>query len=178
MFSGKTEELIRRAKRALIARQAVVAFKHANDVGRYDPVQLASHGGARLMATPVASVKQMNTLVNLRDQVIIVDEAQFFGMELIEFLVTQRRSGRRVIVSGLNMDYTGRPFPGPMPSVLAIADEISVEKAVCTECGETAGFSQRLTASRDTIEVGEGDKYAARCFAHWDPNGVPMSPAG
>jgi len=174
MFSGKTEEVIRRAKRALIARQQVIAFKHANDSGRYDLVQLASHCGERLMATPVDSVAQMDARVTQDVVVIVIDEAQFFCMELIEFLNQHRRAGRRIIISGLNKDFAGNPFPGPMPAVLAIADDISVQTAICTECGEPAGYSQRLTSSQATIEVGKSDRYAARCLIHWSPNVVPM----
>jgi len=169
MFSGKTEEAIRRARRAMIARQKIVAFKHASD-NRYDPVQIASHGGTKLMAIPVDNAAQMETHVRKGTCVIIVDEAQFFDDDLVEFVIRHRDAGRRIIVSGLNMDFARRPFDGPMGKIMLVANEISVQVAVCTVCGGPAHFSQRLSASRALKVVGERKDYAARCQPHHDPN--------
>ena len=169
MFSGKTEEAIRRARRAMIARQRIVAFKHASDK-RYDLVQIASHGGTKLMAIPVDDATQMETHIRKGTRVIVIDEAQFFGNDLVEFVIRHRDAGRRIIVSGLNMDFTRRPFGGPMPMIMAVANEISVQAAVCTVCSGPAHFSQRLSPSRALKVVGERKDYAARCQLHHDPN--------
>lgn len=177
MFSGKTSEVIERGAKAIRARHKLIAFKHRVD-GRYHPVDLASHSGARLTAFAVEHTAEMRALIEPSTQVIIIDEWQFFADEdLIPFVLEQRRQGRRIIVSGLNMDYTGKPF-GQMPKLLAIANEIETRYAICSVCGEMAHFSQRLIPSREQMLVGESEAYEARCERDWDPNGVPMSPAG
>lgn len=169
MFSGKTEEAVRLARRAMIARQGVVAFKHASD-SRYDPIQIASHSGTKLMAIPVDNAAQMEAYVRKGTRVIIIDEAQFFGDDLVEFVIRHRDAGRRIIVSGLNMDFARRPFAGPMGAIMLAANKVSVQVAVCTVCGGPAYFSQRLSGSRELKVVGEHKDYAARCQAHHDPN--------
>ncbi len=167
MFSEKTSEAIRRAKAAMYARQRVIAFKHRNDQ-RYHPEELATHCGTRLMGFPVDSIAEMRELVTKGTHMIVVDEAQFFPDELLDYIIEERNIGRRIIVSGLNMDFAGRPFAGPMPGILAIANHVSVRTAVCTICGAPAHYSQRLTNSIAVVDVGESEKYAARCIRHWD----------
>lgn len=173
MFGGKTEELIRILRRAIYAKQKVIAFKHASD-GRYDPIQLASHGGDRLMAHPVHSVAQMRELITDDTEIVGIDEGQFLGADLVDFARWLRMSGRRVTIVVLNQTYAGDPFPGPGRDLLSIADSIAVLTAVCTVCGETATFSQKLTAGTDIVEVGETETYAARCILHWNPEGSPV----
>ena len=168
MFSGKTEELIRRIVRAQYANQKFVVFKHPNDSGRYDPVQLASHGGRRIMANVVGTVAEMERLIAEDTVDIFVDEGQFYDMELADFARRQRHLGRRVVIAGLNMDFAENPFPGPIPSLLALADTITILKAVCTVCGRDAGFSQRVAKSKETVLVGAHGAYAARCKLHHD----------
>ena len=166
MFSGKTEELIRRIIRAKYANQEFVVFKHPNDSGRYDPVQLASHGGRRIMANVVGTVAEMERLIIDDTLVVFVDEGQFYGQELADFARRQRHLGRRVVIAGLNMDFAENPFPGPIPSLLALADTITILKAVCTVCGKDAGFSQRVVKSSETVLVGAKEAYEARCKLH------------
>lgn len=167
MFSGKTGEAIRRAESAMYGRQSVIAFKHKTD-SRYHPEELATHCGARLIGFPVDTIEEMRERVAQNTHVIVVDEAQFFPIELVDYLIEQRGIGRRIIVSGLNMDFAGRPFAGPMPGILSIANHISVRTAVCTACGAPAHYSQRLTDSIAVVDVGEAEKYAARCMKHWN----------
>jgi thymidine kinase len=173
MFGGKTEELIRLLRRTSIARQKLIVFKHANDSKRYDPVQLASHCGGRLMATPVHTVAHMRQLVTDDIEVVGIDEGQFFEEDLVGFVRWLRLTGRRVIVVILNQTFTGDPFPGPGSALLAIADNITLLTAVCSVCGEPAGFSQRLTGGKDVVQVGEKKDYDARCILHWNPDGAP-----
>ncbi len=174
MFSGKTEESIRRAKTAMYARQKVAIFKHRHDCGRYDPIQLASHGGLRLMATPVDNVKQIKEQLSEDTEVIVIDEGQFFDDTIVSFVIHQRHfHRRRIIVSALNMDFTGKPF-GPVPELLAIANEIVTLTAICTECRNPASFSQKLIASTEQITIGDKKLYAARCELHWNPEGSAL----
>lgn len=166
MFSGKTEELMRRIVRAQYANLKFVVFKHSNDAGRYDPVQLASHSGQRIKANVVGTVAEMERLIPKGTTDIFVDEGQFYGQELADFASRQRELGRRVVIAGLNMDFEGKPFPGPIPSLLALADTITILKAVCTVCGRDAGFSQRIVKSSETVLVGAKEAYEARCKRH------------
>lgn len=166
MFSGKTEELIRRINRAQYAKLKFVVFKHSNDAGRYDPVQLASHSGLRNMAIVVGTVAEMERLIPEGTTDIFVDEGQFYGQELADFARRQRQLGRRVVIAGLNMDFAENPFPGPISALLALADKITILKAVCTVCGRDAGFSQRIVKSSDTVLVGAKEAYEARCKLH------------
>ena len=177
MFSGKTSEVIERGAKAIRARHELVAFKHRVD-GRYHPVDLASHSGARLTAFAVEHTSEMRARIKATTQVIVIDEWQFFlDEDLIPFVREERRHGRRIIVSGLNMDYTGKPF-GQMPTLLTIANEIETRYAICTVCGEQAHFSQRVVPSSAQMLVGESEAYEARCERDWDPDGVPMVAAG
>ncbi|MDP2312067.1 MAG: thymidine kinase [Pseudomonadota bacterium] len=167
MFSGKTEELIRRIRRAQYARQRVVVFKPGIDA-RYSEDSVGSHSGMRLRSFSVESAGEILPLVG--DAMVIgIDEGQFLGPELPAVCEKLANQGRRVIVAGLDTDYLGRPFE-PMPHLLAIAEYITKNLAICVVCGNPCDRSQRVV-NRDTrFLVGESDAYEARCRAHWDPN--------
>jgi thymidine kinase len=174
MFSGKTEELIRRVTRALFARQSVQAFKPRVD-DRYDTTRIVSHGSVAIEAVAVASSESLRSRVEEGTLVIAVDEAQFFDRGIVEVANELANEGRRVILAGLDQDYLGRPFP-PMPDLMAIAEDVTKVRAVCTVCGETASRSQRLRPEGGTVLVGGADKYEARCRACFRPRDV--TPAG
>ena len=161
MFSGKSEELIRRLNRARIARQKVQVFKPQIDA-RYSVEQIASHSGQKHDSSPVASADEMMALVNTDTQVVGIDEGQFFDMAIVDAVNRLASSGKRVIVAGLDQDYTGKPFE-PMPQLLSIAEFITKTHAICVKCGGTANYSQRTVESDARVEVGAADKYEARC---------------
>lgn len=170
MFSGKTEELIRRLRRAQIARQNVLVFKPAID-DRYDAVEIVSHSDLRLPSQPIDRAEQIDAYVQDRPglNVVGIDEAQFFDQSLIEIVERLADSGVRVVVAGLDQDYLGQPF-GPIPKLLAVAEQITKQLAVCMVCGEPAGRSQRvhpeahaLSDGGDQVLVGAQDSYEARC---------------
>jgi thymidine kinase len=165
MFSGKTEELIRRVKRAQIAKQRVQIFKPAIDV-RYAKEDVVSHSALSIKAEPVE--KSVDILLRLKDstRVVAIDEVQFFDEDIVRVVNKLAARGYRVICAGLDLDYKGIPF-GQMPMLLALADEVTKIHAICTVCGAHATRSQRLTDSRDTVLLGETDKYEARCRAHY-----------
>ena len=169
MFSGKTEELIRRVKRAVLARQVVQAFKPRID-DRYDVTRIVSHGAVAIDAVAVARSESLLARVDEATQVVAVDEAQFFDRGIVEALDALADSGRRVIVAGLDQDWRGRPFP-PMPELMAIAEEVIKVRAVCAVCGGDASRSQRLRPDLDaaTVLVGGADKYEPRCRACFSP---------
>lgn len=160
MFSGKTEELIRRLKRARIANLKVGIYKPEMDV-RYDAASIVSHDENAIAALPV---KQALAILNTYEafDVIGVDEAQFFGKELIEVCQQMANNGKRVIVAGLDMDYTGKPF-GPMPELLSIANYVTKLHAICVKCGGIASYSYRISMNTDQVVLGEKDHYEARC---------------
>lgn len=160
MFSGKTEELIRRLKRARIANLKVEIFKPGIDT-RYDEQQIISHDENRIMSTPLESSQQILLLAQEVD-VVGIDEAQFFDAGLPEVCDILALRGMRVIVAGLDMDYTTKPF-GPMPSLLAKADYITKLHAICVKCGNIANYSYRKTADTGTVLLGEKDLYEPRC---------------
>ncbi len=160
MFSGKTEELIRRLKRSKFANQKVEIFKPKLDT-RYDDIKVVSHDSNAILSTPVASSKEILTLANGFD-VIGIDEAQFFDMELPSVCEKLVLRGIRIIVAGLDMDYKGEPF-GPMPNLLAIAEYITKVHAICPHCGNLAVHSYRLSAEEGTVLLGEKDRYEPRC---------------
>jgi thymidine kinase len=174
MFSGKTEELIRRVKRALFARQQVQAFKPRID-NRYDTTRIVSHGDIAIDAVAVASSDSLNRRVAETTQVVAVDEAQFFDRGIVDVVNELANQGRRVIMAGLDQDYMGRPFP-PMPELMAIAEQVTKVHAVCTVCGDTASRSQRLHPEGTTVLVGGADKYEARCRACFRPREVAPAP--
>lgn len=167
MFSGKSEELIRRLRRAEIARQRVQIFKHAIDA-RYEVDSIVSHSQQSLPSLAVSSPSEILAIVDDRSELIAIDEAQFFSIELVEVCDRLANQGKRVIVAGLDLDYRGLPF-GPMPNLMCRAEYVSKQLAICMVCGDPAGFTQRLTPSRDQIQVGASGMYEARCRHHFEP---------
>jgi len=160
MFSGKTEELIRRVNRAVIAQQEVMIFKPAIDV-RYDDVKVVSHNSNEVVSTPINHTSEIMKQVGLAD-VVAIDEAQFMDEGLVDVCVELANEGRRVIVCGLDMDFEGKPF-GVMPQLMSVAEYITKLHAICMKCGCTASYSYRLGASKEKVLLGETDVYEARC---------------
>jgi thymidine kinase len=160
MFSGKTEELIRRLKRAKIANLKVEIFKPAIDT-RYDEQQVVSHDANKILSTPIINSQTILLMAGDVD-VVGIDEAQFFDAEVIHVCETLALKGTRVIVAGLDMDFQGRPF-GPMPQLLAIADYITKLHAICVRCGNIANISYRKTLQEAQVVLGEQDVYEPRC---------------
>jgi thymidine kinase len=161
MFSGKSEELIRRIRRAQIARQTLQVFKPAID-DRYDSVRIVSHSKASVEAVPVRTSSDMARVIEADTRVVGIDEAQFFDAGIVDLCERLAHGGMRVIVAGLDQDYTGRPFE-PMPQLLAKAEYVTKALAICTRCGAPAGRSQRLVAAGPRIVVGAAESYEARC---------------
>lgn len=160
MFSGKTEELIRRLKRAQIAHQRIEIFKPDIDT-RYHEQDVVSHNESRIRSTPISNSQHI--LLMAEDaEVIGIDEAQFFDAELPRVAETLATKGIRVIVAGLDMDFQGQPF-GPVPAMLAMADYITKLHAICVVCGNIANYSYRKTADAARVVLGEQDKYEPRC---------------
>lgn len=160
MFSGKTEELIRRLRRAKIANQQVEIFKPKIDT-RYAEKEIVSHNANAIHSTPIAHSSQI-LQVNEEVNVVGIDEAQFFDLELTQHCETLALRGIRVIVAGLDMDFRGKPF-GPIPNLLAVAEYITKVHAICQHCGNLATHSYRLIAEADTVMLGEKESYEARC---------------
>lgn len=160
MFSGKTEELIRRLKRAKIAKQKVEIFKPAIDI-RYDEEAVVSHDSNQIHSTPVPASANIPLLIN-DEQVIGIDEAQFFDMELVGVCNRLANQGIRVIVAGLDMDYKGNPF-GPIPALLATAEYVTKVHAICVKCGNLANHSHRITDNDKLVMLGETDSYEPLC---------------
>ncbi|OGQ04121.1 MAG: thymidine kinase [Deltaproteobacteria bacterium RIFCSPLOWO2_12_FULL_44_12] len=167
MFSGKTEELIRRLRLAKIAKQKVQIFKPAVD-NRYETECITSHTEQKFACTPIREPKEILEQLIDNTRVIGIDEVQFFSEELVEVCEKLANRGLRVIVAGLDQDYLGQPF-GPMPQLLAIADDAAKLKAVCMVCGGEATKSQRLTRETDQVVVGAEKHYEARCRSCFDP---------
>lgn len=160
MFSGKTEELIRRLKRAKIANQKVEIFKPSKDT-RYDETKVISHDENVIMSIPVeTSLRILELSHDFR--VIGIDEAQFFDDQLPAVCEKLALRGVRVIVAGLDMDFQGKPF-GPVPSLMAMAEYVTKVHAICPHCGNLATHSYRLTEETETVVLGEKDKYEPRC---------------
>lgn len=160
MFSGKTEELIRRLKRAKIAKQKVEIFKPAIDT-RYDEVSVVSHDSNSILSTPVENASSILLLANEVD-VVGIDEAQFMDMEIVSVCNQLANKGVRVIVAGLDMDYLGNPF-GPMPALMSIAEYITKVHAVCVQCGNLANHSHRIINEKGLVLLGEKDSYVPLC---------------
>lgn len=166
MFSGKSEELIRRVTRALIARQAVQVFKPAID-DRFDKLAVASHAGRKLEAQPVADVEELEAAVEDVTHVVAIDEAQFFSEDLVQLVGRLADSGKRVIIAGLDLDFRGEPF-GPMPGLLARAEVVEKLTAIC-RCGRAATRTQRLIHGAPAhyddpiVLVGAAESYEPRC---------------
>jgi thymidine kinase len=160
MFSGKTEELIRRLRRAQFAKQKVEIFKPQIDT-RYHEEKVISHQGNEIHSTPVPSSSNILLLANDVD-VVGIDEAQFFDMELVNVCNQLADSGVRVIIAGLDMDFKGQPF-GPMPALLACAEYVTKVHAICMTCGSLAHVSHRKTAETSLVLLGETDSYEPLC---------------
>lgn len=167
MFSGKTEELIRRLKRAQIAKLNVEIFKPKTDV-RYDETAVVSHDLNSIHSTPVDHSSAI-LLYGSNAQIVGIDEAQFFDEELPDVCMKLANKGVRVIIAGLDMDFTGKPF-GPMPALMAIADEVTKVHAVCVRCGGPALFSFRLIENQNQVLVGEKESYEPRCRVCYNCN--------
>jgi thymidine kinase len=170
MFSGKSEELIRRLRRAMIARKRVQVFKPVLDT-RYSDNEIVSHGDARMNSDSVGTAADILLNLDWRTQVIGIDEANFFGAALVEVAQQLADSGKQVIIAGLDTDYMGRPF-APIPDLLCLAESITKTLAICLRCGNPAKHTQRLVESDDLIVVGASGMYEARCRRCFEP-GVP-----
>jgi thymidine kinase len=160
MFSGKTEELIRRLKRAKIANMQVAIFKPSIDI-RYHAGKIVSHDDNTINATPLKDSKDILAHAEAFN-VVGIDEAQFFDAEIVHVCERLANAGKRVIVAGLDMDYTGKPF-GPMPALLSVANFVTKLHAVCIKCGGIASYSYRISSNTDQVVLGEKDHYEARC---------------
>jgi thymidine kinase len=167
MFSGKSEELIRRLRRAQIARQRVQIFKPTVDT-RYTETHIVSHSEMRIPSTAAASARALVEQVADDTEVVGIDEGQFFDLELPMICNTLADQGKRVIVAGLDQDYLGKPFE-PMPQLLAIAEYITKTLAICMVCGNPANHTQRLVPSEDRVLLGASGTYEARCRRCFDP---------
>jgi len=160
MFSGKTEELIRRIKRATIANQKVKIFKPKTD-DRYSEEEVVSHNENAISSIPIEHCRDI--IIKVEDaEVVGIDEAQFFTMDLIKVTEQLALNGVRVVIAGLDLDFRGKPF-GPMPHLLAIAEYVTKVHAICPHCGNLATHSYRLTEDQDTVLLGEKDAYEPRC---------------
>lgn len=160
MFSGKTEELIRRMKRAKIARQSVEIFKPAVDT-RYSNDEVVSHDKNSIPSSPVDNSSSI-LLLSANVEVVGIDEAQFFDHGIVEICNQLANNGVRVIVAGLDMDFKGVPF-GPMPALCAIADDVTKVHAICTRCGNLASYSYRLVSNEKQVLLGEKSEYEPLC---------------
>lgn len=161
MFSGKSEELMRRLRRAIIARKRLQVFKPVID-DRYSHDEIVSHGDIRMRSEVVNNASEIVKMLDWRTQVVGVDEANFMGPELIEIASQLADSGKQVILAGLDTDFMGRPFT-PIPELLAHAESITKTLAICMRCGNPAKHTQRLVESDDLIVVGAAGMYEARC---------------
>ena len=160
MFSGKTEELIRRLKRAQFANQKIAIFKPAID-NRYSDHDVVSHDLHSISSTPLKKAAEMLS-IGPEIQVVGIDEAQFFDEEIVEVAQKLANRGVRVIVAGLDTDYLGKPF-GPMPALMAIAEDVQKVHAICVKCGNLANHSHRLSHSKKLVVLGEKDVYEPLC---------------
>lgn len=160
MFSGKTEELIRRLRRAKFARQNVEIYKPAIDT-RYSDVDVVSHDATSIPSMPVDSPESIVLLSGDAD-VIGIDEAQFFDLSIVDVCVQLANAGKRVIVAGLDMDFKGQPF-GPMPALMAVAEDVTKVHAICVHCGRLAHVSHRIVKGEKQVLLGEKDEYEPLC---------------
>ncbi len=161
MFSGKTEELIRRINRVKIARQNIMIFKPTLDY-RYSAHDIVSHSQNSIEAMPVQAARVISNLVTDEVKVVAIDEAQFFDDNLVEVVHELASAGKRVILAGLDMDYLGQPF-GPMPDLMAIADDVYKCRAICMRCGRLANFSYRIADASERVLIGEKEEYMPLC---------------
>jgi thymidine kinase len=167
MFSGKTEELIKQVQRAGFAKLKWQAFKPEIDA-RYSETDVCSHDQTKLPCRPVQSAWEIPPLIERGTQVVAIDEAQFFDESLLEVCQLLANAGKRVIVAGLDTDWRGRPF-GPIPQLMAQAEIVRKQNAICVICGSEATRTQRLVAAQEDILVGSTESYEARCRTHFDP---------
>lgn len=166
MFSGKSEELLRRLKRAKIAKKNYQLFKPEID-NRYSDTEVVSHSGERLECQALQNAFQISDFLNEETEIVAFDEAQFFDTTLVTTAISLADMGKRVIVAGLDMDSRGKPF-GPMPHLLAVAEEVLKLTAVCEVCGEPATHTYRTTdEEKEQVLVGADEHYQARCRDHW-----------
>ena len=170
MFSGKSEELIRRLRRAMIARRRVQVFKPALD-SRYSEDHIVSHADTRLPSIAINHPGEILSQIDWRTQVIGIDEANFMGPDLVEITTQLADSGKQVLIAGLDTDYMGRPFV-PIPDLLCLAESITKTLAICMRCGNLAKHTQRLVENEDLIVVGAAGMYEARCRRCFEP-GLP-----
>jgi thymidine kinase len=168
MFSGKSEELIRRVRRAQIARQKVQLFKPRVD-DRYGRDEIVSHSDMKMPSEVVGSAAEIVERLDPATEVVAIDEGQFFDLSLVQVVGSLADRGLRVIVAGLDQDYLGRPFE-PMPQLLAVAEYVDKTLAICMRCGAPANRSQRLVAATDRVVVGGADQYEARCRRCFEPS--------
>jgi thymidine kinase len=176
MFSGKSEEMIRRLRRAQIARQRVQIFKPQID-SRYGGDQIVSHSEMRIEAELVHNATEILKKVDHRTEVVGIDEGQFFDPKLVDVCNQLADMGKRVIVAGLDQDYLGKPFE-PMPQLLAVAEYITKTLAICVRCGSPANHTQRLVSSTDRVVVGGAEAYEARCRRCFEPQPAAVEPTG
>ena len=167
MFSGKSEELIRRLRRAMIARKRVEVFKPVID-DRYSADEIVSHGDLRMHSQVVSQAGDITARIDWRSEVVGIDEANFMGAQLVEVAQRLADSGKQVIIAGLDTDYLGRPF-APIPDLLAHAESITKTLAICVRCGNPANRTQRLIESKERVVVGAADIYEARCRRCFEP---------
>jgi thymidine kinase len=170
MFSGKSEELMRRLRRSIIARKRVQVFKPLID-DRYSSDEIVSHSDLRMKSQAIESAAGILPNLDSRTEVVGIDESNFFGLALVDVATNLADSGKQVIIAGLDTDYLGRPF-SPMPELLCLAESITKTLAICVRCGNPAKHTQRLVESTDLIVVGAGGMYEARCRRCFEP-GVP-----
>lgn len=161
MFSGKTEELIRRINRVKIAHRNIRIFKPTIDY-RYSANDIVSHNQSSTEAIPVMSSMVLANSIDEDVEVVAIDEAQFFDKDLVQVVKNLAKSGKRVIIAGLDMDYLGQPF-GPMPELMAVADDVYKTRAICVKCGRLANFSYRITDNSERVLIGEKQDYMPLC---------------
>ena len=167
MYSGKTEELIKRVRRSEFAKMKSQVFKPVID-NRYHQTHVASHDQTLISATPLKSIHEIWDHLLDDTQVVGIDEGQFFTQDLVQVCRDLSARGLRVIVAGLDMDWKGQPFE-PIPTLMAIAEDVSKPRAICTVCGQLATYTQKLKGSDSQIEVGSQNNYEARCRQHFSP---------
>lgn len=167
MFSGKTEELLVQIRRAELAKQKFKLFKPHIDT-RYSETEVESHNHNKLPSTVIRKAEEIYQHIDHQTQVIGIDEAQFFDKNLIEVATLLANSGKRVIIAGLDTDWQGNPF-SPMPELMAVAEMVRKQYAICMVCGEPATRTQRLTNATEEVLLGASDIYEARCRTHFDP---------
>jgi thymidine kinase len=173
MFSGKSEELVRRLRRAVIARQKVQVFKPRTD-SRHEPDRLVTRDQRELKAQTVENSQELRSSLEWGVEVVGIDEAQFFDDGLPALVEELADHGLRVIVAGLDQDYLRKPF-GPMPAILALAEYVDKMHAICVRCGAPANYSQRIAGGGEQVQVGDTEAYEARCrrcYVAFEPNGV------